>query len=366
MTRTIDDFMETVASKNERTRAHYREALRQIEGWAGCPLGALNENRLATLMQKLRKMPSGQHYAGILRMFLTRFDMDRLAKKAVLRQRLKRLRDDEILTMAEVRTLIDAAGPTRNRAFIAALYDTGVRVSELCALTRADVALKPANGGPAYYVLRFWNVKVRGEEHLGYMITTAPLMEQWLRIHPDPRPEAPLFPSGKGGPITRKGGWAIVASAAKRAKVGKRVHPHTFRHSRATHLLQSGASDSQVKLLMGWSPGSSMLARYAHLRGEDGKGAAFRAAGVEAPEEVKVEVLDFSDERLKATVPVPVFPATPGENPSEVERLRAEVAAMRIAFDEFMVRDRVWQNSEFTARALGTVEKMGPKPKAKG
>ncbi|HYM39363.1 MAG TPA: tyrosine-type recombinase/integrase [Thermoplasmata archaeon] len=317
-TPSIDDFMETVASRNPRTRAHYVEVLNALENWAGCSLGELTENRLKSLMTKLRAMDSGKHYAAILRMFLTRFDMDTLAKRARIKQREKKLQPDEILTVSEVKTLIDAAGPTRNRAFIALLYECGVRVAEGCVLTRGDVKWKPPeNGTPGYFVVRFWVVKERGEEHLGFLISTAPIMEAWLKIHPDPSPDAPLFPSAATGKaITRTGGWGIVSEAAHRARIlgsdgkAKRVHPHTLRHSRCTHLLAGGASEAHVKVLMGWAPGSQMLARYAHLVSEDAKATAFQAAGVKAPEEVKVDVLDFQDERLRPMVPVGAFPGS--------------------------------------------------------
>lgn len=318
MVHTIEEFMETVPSKNVRTRAHYEEVLKALEAWAGCGLGELTENRLAALMKRLRGMKSGRHYAGLLRMFLDRFDMAGpdsvpLAKKARIAQRGKRLEPDDILTVREAEAVIKSAGPQRDRAFIATLYETGARVSEVCSLKWEDIKEKPANGGPAYYVIRFWNVKVPGEEHLAYIINAYPVMEQWLKQHPDPRDGVPLFPSAIGGhPLTRKGGWAIVAAATKHAKIEKHVHPHTFRHSRATHLLRANVSPAKVCLLMGWVQGTTQLSRYSHLVGEDAKDAAFHAAGYEAPDAVPVDVLDFSDERLRDAVPVLAFPEVPG------------------------------------------------------
>ncbi len=78
-----------------------------------------------------------------------------------------------------------------------------------------------------------------------------------------------LFP-GKGShpngnlPITSKSVWDAVQQAATRAGLDKHVHPHTLRHSFATHLLESGADLHTIQLLLGHAD-LKTTSRYLHL-----------------------------------------------------------------------------------------------------
>jgi site-specific recombinase XerD len=300
---TIEDFLASVGA-TVVTVEQYRRCLRSCETWAGKPLGRLTFADVDRLKTKLRGMLSGPHYATVLRMFFDRAGMADHRKRALLKQRLKRLRPEDILTVAEVQRIIDSTNTTRDRAFLAVLYETGVRVGELMAVDLEHVRHKKSNGGPEGYVIWFGKVKVAGEEHRGFVYESAPVLESWLKAHPDQRPGAPLFCSYNRRRMDRKGAWNIVEGAAKRAKIGKRVYPHLFRHSRATHLLQRGTLEHDVKKLLGWKPGSLMLSRYSHLSDEDAERAALKAGGFTVPEKVDIGQLDFPDERLRPVVPV--------------------------------------------------------------
>jgi integrase/recombinase XerD len=62
-----------------------------------------------------------------------------------------------------------------------------------------------------------------------------------------------LFLNTLGKPLSRQSAWAVIQQAVERAKVGKKVSPHTLRHSFATHLLQGGADVRTVQELLGHS-----------------------------------------------------------------------------------------------------------------
>jgi hypothetical protein len=112
--------------------------------------------------------------------------------------------------------------------------------------------------------------------------------------------------------MSRDGALHVVKKAARRAGIEKRVWSHQFRHSRATYLLANGMTEAQVKALLGWSPGSTMLSRYSHTASRDAYRSLLALSGLE-PEPVTIERLHFDDDRLRPAVPMlaPPGAATP-------------------------------------------------------
>ncbi len=160
----------------------------------------------------------------------------------------------EVLSVDEVKQIVeapDAQTPAglRDRAILECLYATGMRVSELVALTRRQLIpeaglvrifgkgskerLVPV-GKPALKVLE------------RYMKSARPL---FMRMRKET--EDRLFLNQRGGPISRMGVYNIVKKAARDAGVRKKVYPHIFRHSFATHLLEGGADLRDVQEMLG-------------------------------------------------------------------------------------------------------------------
>lgn len=283
------------------SQATYERQLGQIEGWLGKPLASASLRDLERLKTKLREMPSGPQYVRLARMFYRAAGRAEFLPILRLKQRLKKLSPEDILTPSEVQGLIAACDSARDKALIGALWDTGARIHEILAVPLRDVVVDPEGR----YRIFFRKTKTAGEEHSGYVLDTAPVLRAWLAAHPWlADKDAPLFPAYTGKFMTRNGGYHVVAGAARRAKVTKRVYPHLFRHSRATHLLRLGMSESQVKRLLGWVPGSTMLARYSHLTDGDAYRGLLKAQGYDVPEIADAERMTFEDTDLKPVVPM--------------------------------------------------------------
>jgi integrase/recombinase XerD len=143
-----------------------------------------------------------------------------------------------VLTKEEVQRLIGAARTKKSAFIIKLLYGTGLRVSELCALKRSDLELEQGIG---------W---VRGGK--GKKDRMLLLPHELYGLLEQKKPNDHVL-SGKGGPLTPRNVQGIVAVAARRASIVKRVTPHTLRHSFATHLLEAGNDIRIIQELLGHS-----------------------------------------------------------------------------------------------------------------
>lgn len=130
----------------------------------------------------------------------------------------------------------------RDRAMLELFYSSGLRVSELCQLRRADLDLA---GG---------EVRVLGKGRKTRVVPVGRFaraaLAAWLAAEPAAA-SAPLFPGRDGGPISARAVQKRVRQLALRQGVWKRVHPHLLRHSFASHVLESSGDLRGVQELLG-------------------------------------------------------------------------------------------------------------------
>jgi integrase/recombinase XerC len=169
---------------------------------------------------------------------------------------------DQAVAVMEGQALPGAQG-LRDLALAEVLYGSGLRVSEALTLSVDDVRTDRGF------------VRVRGK---GNKERLAPLSEaakerlvEYLRVRHELSPtlgpgaeREALFLGARGGPLNRREAQRIIARLAAGAGIGQDVHPHTLRHSFATHLLQAGADLRSVQEMLGHSR-LSTTERYTHL-----------------------------------------------------------------------------------------------------
>jgi hypothetical protein len=114
----------------------------------------------------------------------------------------------------------------------------------------------------------------------------------WLDAYRPASQDVPLFINAWGKPMTRDALEKLVKRTAKRSGITKRVHPHAFRHARATFLLIAGYKPSIIKRMLGWKPNSPLLdSTYGHLTDRDTRKEILEKHGMEMPEAPKDEGL---------------------------------------------------------------------------
>lgn len=167
------------------------------------------------------------------------------------------------LSRDEVQALLDAPDRStwtgrRDATLLATIYNTGARVSEITSVRVADVLLDRQSA-----VLL--HGKGRKERVVPLWKTTAAQLRVWI-AGLDDGPNAPAFPNRAGRRLSRWGVRDRLRVAVERATArcpslgGRRVSPHTLRHTTAMHLLQSGVDITVIALWLGHeSPATTHL-----------------------------------------------------------------------------------------------------------
>ena len=169
----------------------------------------------------------------------------------------------EFLTKDEVGAIIEAPDKltfSGHRDFIMfmTMYNTGARVSEIIRINICDINLE----GRASILI---HGKGRKQRMVPLWNSTKHHLKNWLfQIKSDPG--GPIFPSRSGRPLSRSGVeyrlcLAVKKAAEKYPSLKKRkISPHTFRHTVALHLLQSGVDITVIALWLGHeSPATTHL-----------------------------------------------------------------------------------------------------------
>ncbi len=204
---------------------------------------------------------------------------------------------DNLLYQEDIEKLIDAAQNMRDKAICAVLWDTGMRVGELVNLTIRDVDFK---GSIGHIQIGVSKTKARRVP----ILFAASYLATYLETRKNAKPDDPLFSAEggsyrkdkdgnkvirlKGTQITTAAVSKMLKIAASNAGVDKRIHPHLFRHSRATDLVGK-LTPTQMRVLFGWSKGSSIVDDYSHISGKMIDDAFLVAHGKKPPEQKPVE-----------------------------------------------------------------------------
>ena len=146
---------------------------------------------------------------------------------------------------------------------------TGLRISELTGLTRADLHL----GAGAHVAC---HGKGRKDRITPLTRNTVTALRDWLGEHHGEHPGAPLFPTRRGTPLSRDAiehrlaHYTVQAATNCASLHGKTVNAHVLRHTTAMRLLHAGVDTSVIALWLGCAARRSVVspAQRAEMRGD--------------------------------------------------------------------------------------------------
>jgi integrase/recombinase XerD len=147
-----------------------------------------------------------------------------------------------VLSPGEVARLLDAAPGLKYKAALSVAYGAGLRVSEVVALKVSDIDSQRM-------IIRVEQGKGRKDRYVMLSPHLLELLRAWYKAA---RPQGWLFPGlNPVRPMTTRQLTRACHSAAHMAEIGKRVSPHTLRHSFATHLLEQNIDIRVIQVLLG-------------------------------------------------------------------------------------------------------------------
>jgi integrase/recombinase XerD len=260
----------------ENTLAAYRADLRRFAAWLAerdrSLLGASRADVLEYLADLAAAPPRSvaRRLSSLRRFYQYLMRHARIAEDPCARVEAPRIGRSLPTTLSEgeVEALLEAPdtgirGGMRDRTMLELIYATGLRVSELVNLKLGQVNYQQG-------VVRIMGKG--GKERLVPLGESAlDWLERYLRearpqLLPGGRGDA-LFPSPRGGAISRQAFWYAIKRYATMAGISKPISPHTLRHAFATHLLNHGADLRVVQLLLGHSDISTTQI-YTHVAKE--------------------------------------------------------------------------------------------------
>jgi integrase/recombinase XerC len=227
--------------------------VRAVRAW----LAALHRRGLAR-SSIARKLASARSW---LRFLVRRGLIEQNPARAVPSPRLPR-RLPSFVPKDESKELLDrppaaSEAGRRDHALLELLYATGIRVAECCGLDCADLdkshgTVRVLGKGDRERVVPVGEAALASID--GYLAVTG-------------RSSGPLFTNLRGGRLTTRSVLRIVSREARSAGLGRRVTPHTLRHTFATHMLGEGADLRLIQELLGHRR-LSTTQRYTHVSPE--------------------------------------------------------------------------------------------------
>ena len=236
----LEAYVEMVGIDKKLTEIDYQDLLPFINYLASFQMSANTQSRILSGLKAFFKY--------LLMQDIIQVDPSQLLEFPKLTRKLP-----VVLAVEEIELIfqaIDLTSPEgiRNRSILETLYSCGLRVSEVVTLKLSNLHLDEA------YIKVFGKGQKERLVPIGLPAIKAIntyLQETRINIKPKKEAENILYLNRRGGQLSREMVFLIVKALVKKTPIQKKISPHTFRHSFATHLIEGGADLRAIQEMLG-------------------------------------------------------------------------------------------------------------------
>lgn len=262
---------------SENTIISYRNDLSSLLTYLGdhnvSDMSQITSAHLTSFFKALNKIglsstTAARYFSSLKNFFLYLYKMNYIQENPVERLSAPKLAKNlpVVLTVSEMGSIlslpdINSKLGLRDKALLEVMYACGTRVSEIINLKILnlyldDEVIRVFGKGSKERLIPIGSSAIHWVTE--YLLKGRPFLEKKLKS------ENILFLNNRGTKLSRMGVWKIIDRYAKEAGIKKEIHPHTFRHSFATHLLEGGADLRAVQEMLGHSDISTTQI-YTHI-----------------------------------------------------------------------------------------------------
>ena len=243
---------------SESTCETYTRMILGVSAWLRCMPDEMSQNDLERYQTNYLKknnysLSYHRQFIGALKLYLELFENPEIHPDELVRpKKVKKL--PVVLSLQEVRNIMECTANLKHRSLLALIYGAGLRVSEVCNLTTTDLDFDRSQ----------IHIRMSKNNEFRYL-PFSPALKVMMRNYLDRYyPNHFVFEGREGNHYSPTSVRQFLARSVKQARVEKYVTPHTFRHSYATHLLEAGINLRIVQELLGHSkPETTMI--YTHV-----------------------------------------------------------------------------------------------------
>ena len=160
---------------------------------------------------------------------------------------------------ANIKSMLNNCETKKSKIMLSLLYATGMRVSEITNLKASDIVFEENIG----YIRQ-----AKGRKDRIFNLPELLVKDLQKQVKKQKELDQRYLFSGPKAQLSTRNLQKIVQKTAKRAGIKKEVHPHTLRHSFATHLLESGVDIRKIQELLGHADLSTTQI-YTHISKEE-------------------------------------------------------------------------------------------------